>query len=273
MSSDVLTPARIPAREFRWVQEFLLSRTGIELKPGKETLVVGRLDKRLRTLGLPGYEEYVRLLQSPAGAEEARVAVDLLTTNETYFFREPRHFELLPSLLPTGQTRPVRVWSAASSTGEEACSIALTLAGSLGERPWEVVGTDISGRVVETATRGLYPLEDAAKIPTPLLKAHCLKGHGDYEGFLTLEPALRSRICYRQANLVEPLPDLGLFDAVFLRNVMIYFGQDTKQDLVRRVAETIRPGGYLLIGHAESLTGLDTPLLPVAPAVYQVPRG
>jgi chemotaxis protein methyltransferase CheR len=265
--------AQFTRKEFAWIGDFLMQRAGIELKPGKEALVVGRLSRRLRHHGLETYSEYFGLLSGDLGGRESRIAVDLLTTNETYFFREHQHLDLLPELIASVSRPPgtsLRIWSAASSTGEEAYSIALILAQSLGSQPWEIVGTDISGRVLETARRGLYPLEAASKIPEKLLRAYCLKGRDENEGLFTLQSSLRSRVRFEHANLTTDLPDLGRFDIVFLRNVMIYFNDATKSQLLARIAGTIRPGGYLLIGHAESIAGLDTPFRLVAPSVYRL---
>jgi len=267
---------RITPAEFAKVQQFLLSRTGIELKAGKEPLVMGRLERRLRHHGLTTFTDYMRLLEDHRGADEARVAIDLLTTNETYFFRESQHFDNMPQFLPPKEQlagRPVRVWSAASSTGEEAYTIALTLADLLGEKQaWEVVGTDISSRVIEAARFGLYPLDEAAKIPVKLLRQYCLKGRDEYEGLFTVNSALRARVRFEYANLTEKLPPLGQFDIIFLRNVMIYFGAETKRALLARLIEHLRPGGYLLIGHAESINGLSTAVQQLAPAVYRKPE-
>ena len=262
--------ATLTATEFGWIAAFLFERTGIELRPGKETMMAGRLDRRLRHHGLATYAQYIRLLAS-GDPHETQLAVDLLTTNETYFFREPSHFEFLTDLVSDGTlTRsPIRVWSAASSSGEEGYSIALTLAGSLAGQRWEVVGTDISSRVVATASRGLYPVEAASKIPTSLLQRFCLKGRDEFEGYLTIEPAVRRRVRFVEANLMQPLPQLGTFDVIFLRNVMIYFGTDTKRELVQRVKEMLNPGGHLLISHSETLKDLDPGLDMVRPSIYR----
>jgi chemotaxis protein methyltransferase CheR len=264
------TGVAISDQEFAWLVSFLADATGIQLRDGKQSLVTARLDRRLRHHGVTSYTEYFRLLTDRGSADERRVAVDLLTTNETYFFREPEHFRLLPDLLPAapGPTGP-RVWSAASSTGEEACTVALTLADRLGEQPWEVVGTDISTRVLDTARRGLYPLDAAQKVPQHLLRAHCLRGRDEYDGFFALRSWLRSRITYHRANLNGRLPDLGRFDVVFLRNVLIYFAPETKRSLLAGLVERIRPGGYLLVGHAETLSGLHDGLELVSPSVYR----
>lgn len=257
--------------EFDWICTFLRRSTGIELKDGKQTLVMGRLERRLRRHQLSTYTEYFQLITSREAERERQIAIDLLTTNETYFFREQQHFDRLPTLLPVPDLtrgRPIRIWSAASSSGEEAYTIALTLAECIPDRSWEVIGSDISTRVLETARRCLYPIEAVDRIPEKARRAHCLKGRGDHEGLFTLRAPLRERVSFVQANLMKPLPDIGLFDVVFLRNVMIYFSQETKSALLQRVDSVLRPGGYLLIGHAESLHGLNSRLSPVVPSVY-----
>jgi chemotaxis protein methyltransferase CheR len=274
MDARVLPPptaVAISDQEFAWLVSFLADTTGIQLRDGKQSLVTARLDRRLRHHGVTSYTAYFRLLTDSTHADERRIAVDLLTTNETYFFREPEHFQLLPGLLPAapGPGGP-RIWSAASSTGEEACTIALTLADVLGERPWEILGTDISTRVLDTARRGLYPLDAAERIPHHLLRAHCQRGRDDYDGLFALRSWLRSRITYRRANLNGGLPDLGRFDVVFLRNVLIYFAPETKRRLLDQLVERIVPGGHLLVGHAETLNGLHDGLELVSPSVYRV---
>lgn len=258
--------------EFGWIQQWLRERTGIELKPGKEALVMGRLDRRLRHHGLARYTEYFQLLGAGGDADETRMATDLLTTNETYFFREPAHFSFLREWAGRrGRAAgSVRIWSAASSTGEEAYSIAMTLADALpAQQHWEIVGTDISTRVVETARRGMYPIDAAPKIPRELLQAYCLRGRDEYDGFLAIGSALRSQVRFEPANLLDLPASLGQFDLVFLRNVMIYFELDTKRDLVARVERMIRPGGYLIISHSETLSGIQTGLTLVSPSIYR----
>ncbi|WMW80377.1 protein-glutamate O-methyltransferase CheR [Undibacterium cyanobacteriorum] len=258
-------------KEFEWISRFLYERTGISLSDGKQALVMGRLDKRLRANGLQSYSDYFALLGRPGYEAETTVAIDLLTTNETYFFREPKHFTFLEkNIIPQfASQRQIRVWSAASSSGEEAYTIAMTLAEHFPTKNWEVVGTDISTRVVEKAQRGLYPMLEAEKIPMSLLKKYCLKGKDEFEDFFLMDPAIKNQVHFSIANLVEPLPDLGMFEVIFLRNVMIYFDIQTKKNLVQRLYERLRPGGYFIVSHSETLNGLDTSLKLVAPAVYQ----
>jgi chemotaxis protein methyltransferase CheR len=265
----------ITDHEFGSFQRFIFEAAGITLSPAKKALVSGRLSKRLQAHQLSSYGEYFELLSSGRAAGEVQTAVDLLTTNETYFFREPKHFELLRELATAAgaasRSQPFRVWSAASSTGEECYSIAMVLADVMGSTAWEVVGTDISTRVLQRARAGHYPMERARNIPPAYLKRFCLKGQGDQEGTLLVERGLRSRVSFAQVNLNTELPRLGSFDIVFLRNVMIYFNGDTKRHVVARVLSLLKPGGHFCIGHSESLNDISTAVEQVAPSIYRKP--
>jgi chemotaxis protein methyltransferase CheR len=267
----------INAGEFANFRRFIFDIAGITMSDSKKALVSGRLAKRLHHHGLDSYDEYFRLLTDGRHAEEVQLAVDLLTTNETYFFREARHFDLLrqeaaaarPSLR-TGA--PFRVWSAACSSGEEPYSIAMVLADVLGNAPWEVVASDISTRVLQRARVGHYPMERASHVPPDYLRRFCLKGIAEQQGTLLVERALRQRVQFRQVNLNAELPgDLGTYDMVFLRNVMIYFNGDTKRQVVARVASRLKPGGHFVIGHSESLHEISDTLRAVVPSVYRKP--
>ena len=202
---------------------------------------------------------------------ELQVAVDLLTTNETYFFREPKHFDFLRDhILPQHPAgKPFRVWSAASSSGQEAYSIAMILAEGLGDKPWEITASDLSTRVLEKARGGHYPMEHAEDIPQQYLSRYCLKGVGAQDGTFLVERSLRNRVNFMQVNLNKALPKLGEFDLIFLRNVMIYFDIETKRQVVRRIMALLKPGGYLLIGHSESLNGVVDDLQSVMPSIYR----
>ena len=248
----------------------MFDAAGITLAASKSALVEGRLSKRLQALGLASFSAYLRHIRGDAA--ERQNAIDLLTTNETYFFREPQHFaylaERIAAAQPSGQL--LRAWSAACSSGEEPYSMAMVLAERLGRQPWSIVASDISTRMVELARRAVYPMERAARIPPPYLKAYCLKGTGAQTGRFAVDPGLRERVEFRLVNLNAPLPDLGgAFDLIVLRNVMIYFDADTKRAVCRRLIDALRPGGHLFVGHSESLSGLDVPLRMVQPAVYR----
>ena len=268
--TTVTAPGQITREEFARISELLHQRTGILLAPGKETLVMGRLDKRLRQLGLTSYGEYLELLRT--AGDELRFAIDALTTNETYFFREPQHFDFLRTVVvPAARAgRSLRVWSAAGSTGEEAYTIAMTLADAMPGRPWEVVATDISTKVLRTAQRGVYPLAAADRIPDGLLRRFCRRGRDEYEGLMAVAREVRTRVKFMRANLLDNLTDLGRFDVIMLRNVMIYFDTPTKTALVRRLTDMLHVGGYLMVSHSESLHGIaPAGLKTTQPSVYQ----
>lgn len=265
---------QISDREFDQFRRFIHDAAGISLADSKKALVCGRLGKRLAHRGLATYGDYYDLLASGRDRAELQLAIDLLTTNETYFFREPRHFEALADeivpLAPRG--RNLRVWSAACSTGEEPYTIAMVLAERMGlAGPWEILGTDISTRVLERARVGHYPLDRARLMPPACLKHYCLKGVNGQAGTLLVDPALRARIAWRQVNLNEALPDLGLFDVVFIRNVMIYFDVETKREVIGRIVPLMRPGAWLFVSHSENLQGIEAGLVQVRPSVFRKP--
>jgi chemotaxis protein methyltransferase CheR len=266
--TDVLTD-----REFAQFQRFIYEAAGITLSNEKKALVAGRLAKRVHECRARSYGDYLRLLESGELEGEVQHAVDLLTTNETYFFREPKHFERLRkvALAPRALATPFRVWSAASSSGEEAYSIAMVLEECLARKPWEIVASDISERVLARARVGHYPVERARHIPPAYLKRFCLRGVGPQEGTLLISRELRERVRFMSINLNQRLPAVGAFDVIFLRNVMIYFNVQTKREVIERIVAQLKPGGLLFIGHAESLGDMTGELESLAPAVYQKP--
>jgi chemotaxis protein methyltransferase CheR len=259
--------------ELAQFQRFIFDEAGITMSAAKKALVMGRLGKRLAAHGLESFGEYFLLLTSGQHPAEVQMAVDLLTTNETYFFREIKHFEFLrtQALAARSRSQSYRVWSAASSSGEEAYSIAMVLADCIESTPWEVLGTDISTRVLEGAARALYTMERARHVPAAYLRRFCLKGSGAYADQLLIDRSLRARVNFRHMNLNVALPDVGQFDIIFLRNVMIYFSTETKREVVARVISALKPGGYFCIGHSESLNDVSQALTVVAPSIYRKP--
>ncbi|GAA3150163.1 protein-glutamate O-methyltransferase [Planomonospora alba] len=272
MTPPIAEPLAITGGEFGYISELLHRHTGIRLTPGKEAMVANRLDRRLRQLGMGSYSEYIRLLERPDQEAEVGYVVDRLTTNETFFFREAPHFGFLrDTVVPSHRGhRPLRLWSAASSTGEEAYTAAMVLADAAPATPWEIVGTDVSSRVVAVARRGVYPIAAAERIPRPLLRKYCRKGRDDYAGLMAIAPELRAKVTFLHANLMTDLRSLGRFDVILLRNVMIYFEAPTKHELVARVQEMLHPGGHLIVGHSESLSGITSRLRMVTPSVYRL---
>jgi chemotaxis protein methyltransferase CheR len=268
-----LTPISISDQEFAQFQRFIYEAAGITLSSAKKALVSGRLAKRLHQCELGSYSEYFHLLSSGTAPDEVQMAVDLLTTNETYFFREAKHFDLLRERALAARTgvQPFRVWSAASSTGEEAYSMAMVMADCLEDRAWEVIGSDISARVLQRARAGHYSTERTTHIPPAYLKRFCLRGTGAQEGTLLVARGLRARVKFVQVNLNEALPRMGEFDMIFLRNVMIYFNADTKREVIARLVSQLKPLGYFVVGHSETLNDLTSALRPVAPSIYRKP--
>ena len=165
--------------------------------------------------------------------------------------------------------RPVRVWCAAASTGEEPYSLAMVLADHLGITGWELLATDISRKVLAQAARGLYRMERLEQMPQEYLKQYCLRGVDEYQGQLAIHPELRKKVTFAQHNLLHPLVGHEKFDVIFLRNVLIYFDQPTKQLVLERVIQNLRPNGWLILGHCESLMGLHVPLTQEVPSVYR----
>jgi chemotaxis protein methyltransferase CheR len=256
--------AVLSEQEFHQFQGMIFEIAGISLSNEKMALVSGRLARRLNHFHLSSYGDYFRL----------QIAVDLLTTNETYFFREPKHFDFLRNtILPplSKLTRPMRVWSGASSSGEEIYTIAMVMNDVLGTRAWDILGSDISTRVLEQARAGVYPMTRTKDISSDHLRKYCLKGVGDQSGNFIIDKALRSRVSFKQINLNATLPMIGEFDVIFLRNVMIYFDMNVKRQVLARMLPLLRPGGYFLVSHSESLNGVTTALKLISPSIYRKP--
>lgn len=258
----------ITEAEYARFQAFVREATGINLTEVKKALVVARLGSRVRARNAQTFAKYYQIITDPNEATELQTAIDLITTNETSFFREPAHFDMLKEFARDARP-PFRVWSAASSSGEEAYTIAMVLAEVLGSGEWEVVGTDISTRVLERACRGLYPLDRSATIPTEYLRRYCLKGKDRYEGMFLIGRQLRDRTRFLQVNLCRPLPDLGKFDVVFLRNILIYFELQQKRAVVESIVRVMKPGAFLITGHSESLNGVTDRVASIRPTVYR----
>ncbi len=195
--------------------------------------------------------------------------IDILTTNETYFFREPEHFVYLEELVKSRSTHPFRVWSAASSSGEEVYSIAMVLSDFCKVADWRVLGSDISTRMLEKASLGHYPMERHEGISHARLQKYCLKGVGSQQGSFLMSESLKTKTEFRQINLLKPDTIAEQFDIIFLRNVMIYFDQASKQKVLNNVTKRLRKGGFLFISHTESLFNTEHNFKTVRPSVYQ----
>ena len=266
----------LPQRVFDRICNLVQKRTGIELGEGKQALVSSRLGKNLRASGCASYEEYLKQVESDGTGESLIALLDALTTNYTSFLRESSHFDRLRQILPSLASRPsIQIWCAAAATGEEPYTLAITMLEALG---WEahsrchVVATDISTQALAAARRGVYPQDRLQGVPQTWFSKYWLKGEGQHAGMCKVKPEVARMVEFRRLNLIEQFTLPGLYPVVFCRNVMIYFSKETQEQVVARMTQFLEPGGYLFVGHSESLTGIAHPLESVAPAVYRKPR-
>ena len=246
---------------------------GLSFSDSKKPLVSSRLAGRIQRLGLDSFEDYFSLISHADDGGEFQMAVDMLTTNETYFFREPAHYELLERELARSKPAALAVWSAASSFGDEAYSTAMLLSdmqlsGRIGA-DWTILGTDISDRVLRSAALAIYPEERLRNVSPERLKRYCLRGDGESEGLVRMNEKLTQRVSFGQLNLCQSVTEVGPFDVIFLRNVLIYFDVATKRAVVDRVLTRLRPGGLFFIGTAEGRVACQTPLKNLAPGAFR----
>lgn len=263
----------ITPKEFAALRQLLHGTFGLDLRDGKERLVMARLSKYLRSGGFTSFDQYLRHVQADRSGEKLTELVDAMTTNHTSFLREPEHFRFLATVvLPELRKRQsMTIWSAASSTGEEPYSILFSLDDALqsGARPdFRVVGTDISTKVLRAAQQGIYSAEKLRTLPATWPSRYFQPVDRDKTAW-QVRPEWRAKIEFRRLNLMEALSVRGPYPLIFCRNVMIYFDKDTQGSVVRKLASVLEPGGYLFVGHSESLTGLDHSLEYVRPAIYR----
>lgn len=268
--------------DFQRLSGFIYDELGIKMPESKRSMLTGRLGKRLRALSLSSFGDYCDFLFSAEGLEQEMVhLINAVTTNKTDFFREPAHFDYLvrqalPELRRCGLLGPggkLKFWSAGCSTGEEPYTLAMVLAEVQAQTPgfgFEILATDISTRVLEVARRAVYPLERVEPVPATLRSKYLLKNKDRNNPLVRIAPELRSRVSFGQLNFMaetfglrEPL------DVIFCRNVIIYFDKQTQERLMVKFCRHLKTGGFLFLGHSESLHGYDVPLSQVAPTVYR----
>ncbi len=270
--------------EFQFLRSFVLQHCGISLGEQKRQLVQGRLQRRLRALGLRHFAGYCELLRSDPQSELGELA-SAISTNVTSFFREMHHYDLLVNeLLPRwlkekrGSGGRLRIWSAGCSSGEEPYALAMVLAEALEGHASagfdaRILATDLSPQALAVARKGMYPLERLSGISDERRKRWLLRGAGEFEGLASIHPRLRELVTIQPLNLLHDWPMKGPFDAIFCRNVVIYFDQPTKQRLFRRYAELLPAGGYLFLGHSESLHGINDDFELIGRTVYRKRTG
>jgi chemotaxis protein methyltransferase CheR len=271
------TPVLHP-REFAQIRDLAYRHFGVDLGEGKETLVEARIGRVLRELGMKSFQHYFDYVTSDPSGEALAKMVDVLTTNHTSFFREAQHFALLGQIIypALNQRSHIHIWSAACSSGEEPYSIAMTLLEHSRELTLprlKIRATDISHRVLETARKGIYPADKLKGISPELMQRYMLKGHNASANCFRFKNEVRSLISFEHGNLMQPLDRDYRCSVIFCRNVMIYFDKPTQESLVQRLSHNLEAGGYLFIGHSESLNSISHELEYIAPATYRKPGG
>jgi chemotaxis protein methyltransferase CheR len=271
-AASALADHELSPAQFNRVAVMLYDHCGIAMRPGKEGLVRARLAKRLRKLSLPDFESYLQLVGDNPSGGEFREMVDALTTNKTSFLRERAHFDYLRDNVLPNIGYSARIWSAGCSSGEEPYTLGMLLLDHAGHGPahdLKILATDISQRILATAAAATYSAELMEDVPGEWQRRYWTRarGSGGADSF-TATPALRKLVTFGRLNLMEKWPMSGPFDAIFCRNVMIYFDKQTQQRLVDRFWSLLRPGGHLFVGHSESLTGTAHRFRYVQPAVY-----
>lgn len=271
-------------QEFEQFSTFIYEEAGIKMPPAKKTLLEARLQKRLKALGMHSFKEYADLVFSSEGREQEIVhLIDVVTTNKTDFFREPHHFDfLVKEAIPAmrqaraageSSLNPFRIWSAGCSTGEEPYTMAMVLAEyaavNTGFR-FSITASDICTQVLRSAANAVYVEDRTDTIPLPLKKKYLLRSKDRTKGVVRIVPALRSQISFKRVNFMDD--QFGIQerqDVIFCRNVIIYFDKQTQAVLMRKFHRQLHPGGYLFIGHSETLNGLDVPFSQVGNTVYR----
>jgi len=264
------------------ISSFIESEFGIKMPAIKKVLLKGRLSKRLRALGFKSYGDYYKFIRSDKGRSEFLIFADLVSTHETYFFREPQHFaylysEILPILIETtgaGVKRAIRILSAGCSSGEEVYSIAITLEEFKRKvNPqyiYRITGGDISVRVIEVASRAIYPYQRLKNVSEEYQRRYFMKGKNDKKDFVRIVPEVRINTEFVAMNLMDSYyPFVDKFDVIFCRNALIYFDRETQVDVIRKLCNCLNKNGYLFIGHSETMSGYNLPLRCVEPTIYR----
>lgn len=264
----------ISDKDFKRFATLVYDKTGISLQDGKKQLIQSRLNKVLRKREIPSYSAYYDIVKNDASGEELIEFINLISTNVTHFFREEKHFEFLRTVwfpnFDFKHSNSVKVWCAASSSGEEPYSLSITLKELLGDKyPYEIYASDISTKVLNMAKRGVYPINAVENMERSLLKRYFMEGSGNAKGYVKVKSNIQKHVSFHRVNLIEPFKLPHSFDLIFCRNVMIYFDLPTKESIVNKFDNFMHKGAYLMIGHSESLNGIKHPFSYVQPATYR----
>jgi chemotaxis protein methyltransferase CheR len=271
----------ISDREFSLYRKLIYSKAGICLSPTKKAFLEARLNRRIRELGMDSFQAYYQHVTQNQNGNELEQLLDRVSTNETHFFREPRQFEFLEQqILPDwkaegssgSRPRRIRVWSAGCSTGEEPYSLAMILLDHFPQGSgWEIeiIATDLSSRALKSARKAVWSIAKAREIPQSYLKRFMRKGTGSQQAYMKAGPEIQAIIRFQHLNLNEDHYTMtGPFDLIFCRNVLIYFDAESRARVVDRLVNYLAPAGFLLVGHAESLSGVSDRIRHVRPTIY-----
>ncbi|MBI3351474.1 MAG: protein-glutamate O-methyltransferase [Nitrospirae bacterium] len=271
----MITAYEVTDKEFKLFSALVYKESGIRLNDNKRALLVSRLSKRLRELGLDTFKEYYDQYLNNESDGELIQMLDLISTNKTSFFREPAHFDFLKKvILPSlSHLKQIKIWSSACSSGEEPYTIAMTLFDNvMNPNQWDfrILASDLSTRVLARAQSGIYDLDQVGEINSARAKLHFLRGTGENKGKIKVKPHLQNMITFNRINLMDERYRIkNNLDLIFCRNVMIYFDRETQQRLMKKFYHYLKPGGYLFIGHSESLQWLEHSFNYAAPTIYR----
>jgi chemotaxis protein methyltransferase CheR len=271
---------RLTEEEFERLSSFIYRETGIKMPPVKITMLQSRLQKRLRHLNIRSFKEYIDYVFGEKGGDSEIIhMIDVVSTNKTDFFREPMHFDylschILPEQAELVRGRPLRIWSAGCSSGEEAFTLAMVLSEYNSENKYKIdfsiLGTDISTDILQKAVNGVYKEDRIAGISTGLRKKYFLKSKDPKNRTVRIVPELRNKVLWKRLNFMESYYDLKeKYDIVFCRNVLIYFDRQTQEYVINKICMHLRKGGYFFLGHSESIMGMDLPLEALKPTIYR----
>ena len=276
-SQNKIFSTKLSDEEFKRLSIFINTNFGIKMPPEKKTMLQSRLQKRLRDLNIASFKEYIDVVFTEKGESSELIhMIDVVTTNKTDFFREPAHFdyiskEALPAL---AANRQIKVWSAGCSSGEEVYTIAMVLKEYMlkgNQFDFQILGTDISSRILAKAVNAIYPEDRIFNIPLELKKKYFLKSKDRVNPTVRVVKELRSKSYYQRLNFIDEEYSTvrDMFDIIFYRNVLIYFDRPTQEDVIRRLCQKLNYGGYFFLGHSESIMGMDLPLKQIRPTIFK----
>lgn len=276
MSENQIAP--LNDADFSKLSNFIYVNYGIKLPLAKKIMLQSRLASRLKINGMKSYAEYTKyVLSGNASDNEIVNMIDLVSTNKTDFYRESAHFDfmkevVLPNYLAKDTHQPLKVWSSASSSGEEAYTIAIVISEFIENNrkiEFEILGTDISSRILEKAKMGIYPMDRVDVIPLSQKKKYLLRSKDQENPMVRIIPQLRAKTRFQRLNLMDPAYNVPKdFDIIFCRNVLIYFDRETQEKVINKLCMHLKPGGYFFLGHSESISGIDVPLKQLKPTMF-----